>query len=128
MFRTAAICNEQVLKGTEPSVLREELRKALPRSPAKQVYNTAIFYTSFARILSPPITARKDQSVESMLEIFNEIVLEVNRKLCIKARVKELWYVEELDILALALKGRTRIRRFKLQYQPPHPEDEQKEH
>lgn len=31
-----------------------------------------------------------------------------------QAVIKELWYVEELDILALALKGRMRHRRFPL--------------
>ncbi len=44
--------------------------------------------------------------------------------MCLQATVKEVWYVEELDILALALKGRTRIRRFRLQPEPPHLEDE----
>jgi hypothetical protein len=43
---------------------------------------------------------------------------------CLQATVQELWYVEELDILALALKGRTRIRRFRLQPEPLYPEDE----
>lgn len=114
----------QVSKGTDPSALRKELRKALPRSPATQVYNPAIFYTSFARLLSPPLTTRKDQTSEAVLEILKELVVELNLKLCSKATVQELWYVEELDILALALKGRTRIRRFRLQLESLYPEDE----
>lgn len=32
----------------------------------------------------------------------------------IQAVVSELWYVEEYDVLALALDGRTKIRRFQL--------------
>ncbi|KAG0612370.1 hypothetical protein M758_6G022200 [Ceratodon purpureus] len=112
----------QVSKGTDPSLLRKELRTALPRSPATQVYNPTIFYTSFARLLSPPLTTRKDESMEAVLEMFKELVVELNLKLCSKTTVEELWYVEELDILALALKGRTRIRRFRLKPQPPHPE------
>uniref|UniRef100_A0A7I4BG98 Uncharacterized protein n=1 Tax=Physcomitrium patens TaxID=3218 RepID=A0A7I4BG98_PHYPA len=108
----------QVSKGTDPAVIREELRNALPRSPAKQLYNPVIFYTSFARILSAPLTARKDYSADAVLEILKGLVSQLNQNLCSKAAVKELWYVEELDLLALALKGRTRIRRFQLQSDP----------
>lgn len=32
----------------------------------------------------------------------------------IQADVSELWYVEEYDVLALALNGRMKVRRFKL--------------
>jgi len=104
----------QVLKGTEPSLLREELRKALPRSPAKQMYNPAIFYTSFARLLGPPVSSHKKNTGGEGLDILKDLVLQLNRKICSKAVIKELWYVEELDILALALKGRMRHRRFPL--------------
>ncbi|XP_073396537.1 uncharacterized protein [Physcomitrium patens] len=86
----------QVSKGTDPAVIREELRNALPRSPAKQL----------------------DYSADAVLEILKGLVSQLNQNLCSKAAVKELWYVEELDLLALALKGRTRIRRFQLQSDP----------
>lgn len=42
--------------------------------------------------------------------LYNSLLL-VN---IIQADVSELWYVEEYDVLALALNGRMKVRRFKL--------------
>ncbi|XP_057449264.1 uncharacterized protein LOC130740330 isoform X6 [Lotus japonicus] len=50
-------------------------------------YDASILHTTFARLLGPSST---------------------------KAVVSELWYVEEYDVLALALNGRMNVRKFKL--------------
>ncbi|XP_056684121.1 uncharacterized protein [Spinacia oleracea] len=79
----------QVTSGTDPTTVRAKLRAALPRAPEKQLYDDAILHTSFARLLGPP-------------------------RIIDRAIVSELWYVEELDVLALALDGRMNARRFQL--------------
>ncbi|GAV73018.1 hypothetical protein CFOL_v3_16505 [Cephalotus follicularis] len=79
----------QVIAGTDPISIRAKLRTALPRAPEKQLYDAAILHTSFARILGHPNTL-------------------------LTATVFDLWYVEEYDVLALALDGRMKVRRFQL--------------
>lgn len=102
----------QVLNGTDPAVIRNELQKALPHAPAKQLYNEVMLHTSFARLLGPPANSNSE---ESSLSVFKKLVSQLNVDLHQhKARVKEMWFVEELDLLALALKGRIRKHRFAL--------------
>ncbi|KAL6281286.1 hypothetical protein ACE6H2_018167 [Prunus campanulata] len=79
----------QVISGSDPITIRAKLRTALPRAPEKQLYDAAILHTSFARLLGHP-------------------------KASSTAVVSELWYVEEFDVLALALNGRMKMRRFQL--------------
>ncbi|CAI6003990.1 unnamed protein product [Closterium sp. NIES-65] len=49
------------------------------------------------------------------MPIFRSIVSELNQKLCRKQTVvRELWNVEEMDVLALALQGKMSVKRFNL--------------
>eukprot|EP00250_Pteridium_aquilinum_P016625 c23202_g2_i1 orf=83-997(+) len=102
----------QVLNGTDPVVIRNELQKALPHAPTKQLYNEVMLHTSFARLLGPPAKANSE---ESSLSAFRRLVSKLNVELHqYKAMVKEMWFVEEFDVLALALKGRINKRRYPL--------------
>lgn len=114
----------QLRDGTEPSELREKLRKALPNAPKKQMYNKVMLHTSFARILLPPIVPKKrggereregNVTDGDTLSLLKNLVSELNHRLCRKqAEIRELWFVEELDLLALALKGRFVPHKFNL--------------
>ncbi|XP_010939523.1 uncharacterized protein [Elaeis guineensis] len=84
----------QVLSGSDPTVIRAKLRNALPHAPEKQLEVKKPF---------------------DLLQFFDELVAQVNDKLRgFEATVSELWFVEEYDVLALALNGRIKTRRFHL--------------
>ncbi|CAL1368279.1 unnamed protein product [Linum trigynum] len=46
----------QVTAGADPATIRATLRSAFQRSPDKQLYDTAILHTSFARLPGNPTT------------------------------------------------------------------------
>lgn len=111
----------QVINGTEPAIIRSKLKTALPRAPKKQLYNPVMIHTSFARILGCPRVMDGCQSSnekamhtsEYMLSFFHGIVSQVNGELQgFEAIVSEIWFVEEFDVLALALNGRIKARKF----------------
>ncbi|KAI3686493.1 hypothetical protein L1987_80171 [Smallanthus sonchifolius] len=103
----------QVISGTDPVNIRSKLRNALPRAPEKQSYAPAILHTSLARILGHPITSSEDPGVDSELQHFHELVAHLNKLISgTKATISELLYVEEYDVLALALDGKMKIRRL----------------
>ncbi|XP_059641437.1 uncharacterized protein LOC132283507 isoform X2 [Cornus florida] len=105
----------QVISGTDPITIRAKLRTALPRAPEKQLYDDAILHTSFARLLGHPNTSPEEVDKTSELQFFHKLVARLNNELRgFQATVSELWYVEEFDMLALALNGRTKIRKFQL--------------
>ncbi|CAI6003980.1 unnamed protein product [Closterium sp. NIES-65] len=159
----------QVVEGTDPAELRDELKEALPRAPKQQLYNRVMLHTSLARILAPPTwpDGTLAHNAESAMPIFRSIVSELNQKLCRKQHtvtpvftqiipsrrhiaplplslmhinliitsttalsytplpvavschamqtvVRELWNVEEMDVLALALQGKMSVKRFNL--------------
>ncbi|XP_047311423.1 uncharacterized protein LOC124914851 isoform X2 [Impatiens glandulifera] len=104
----------QVTSGTDPIILRAKLKAALPRAPKKQLYDDAILHTSFARLLGGPNASFLDNRT-SDLQFFHELVSSLNVKIKgFQATVSELWYVEEYDVLALALNGRMKVRKFPL--------------
>lgn len=104
----------QVISGTDPVTVRNRLRAALPHAPAKQLYDAAIFHTSFARLLGHP-TKLPEGNEFSGIQFFHELVSKLNHQLHgFQASVSELWYVEEYDVLALALDGRMKVRKFQL--------------
>ncbi|EOA35536.1 hypothetical protein CARUB_v10020743mg [Capsella rubella] len=77
-------------------------------------YDTAILHTSLARLLGPPISPT-EAGTEDHLQLLHELVTRLNNKIRgFKAIVTELWYVEEFDLLALALGGRMKVRSFPL--------------
>ncbi|CAK7333255.1 unnamed protein product [Dovyalis caffra] len=103
----------QVISGTDPLTIRAKLKAALPHAPKKQLYDAAILHTSFARILGHPKASPMKPSDE--LRFLYELVARLNDKIRgFEAVVSELWYVEEYDVLALALDGRMKVRSFKL--------------
>ncbi|KAF7838448.1 uncharacterized protein G2W53_006930 [Senna tora] len=106
----------QVSSGTDPITIRAKLRNVLPHAPEKQLYDAAILHTSFARLLGPPKTLPTElHKTSDELQFFHELVNRLNTELRgYKAMVSELWYVEEHDVLALALNGRMNTRKFKL--------------
>ncbi|XP_028763424.1 uncharacterized protein LOC114721745 isoform X2 [Neltuma alba] len=106
----------QVTSGTDPIAIRAKLRNVLPRAPEKQLYDAAILHTSFARLLGRPKALPTElHTTSEELQFFHELVNRLNTDLHgFKATVSELWYVEEHDLLALALNGRMSVRRFKL--------------
>ncbi|KAJ4801172.1 transmembrane protein [Rhynchospora pubera] len=106
----------QVVTGTDPADIREKLREALPRAPAKQLYDLVLLHTSFARILGhPKLSEKESKKPFDQLQFFHELVARANTKLRgFEATVTELWFVEEYDVLALALNGKMKTRRFLL--------------
>ncbi|PIA62636.1 hypothetical protein AQUCO_00200565v1 [Aquilegia coerulea] len=106
----------QVTSGTDPYTIRAKLRNALPRAPEKQLYNPAMLHTSFARLLGHPKLSSEEQDKNSnQREFFHDLVRLLNDRLRgFQAVVSELWYVEEFDVLALALNGRMKTHEFHL--------------
>ncbi|XP_010939522.1 uncharacterized protein [Elaeis guineensis] len=106
----------QVLSGSDPTVIRAKLRNALPHAPEKQLYDPVLLHTSFARLLGhPKVQIKEVKKPFDLLQFFDELVAQVNDKLRgFEATVSELWFVEEYDVLALALNGRIKTRRFHL--------------
>ncbi|KAI7753120.1 hypothetical protein M8C21_023397 [Ambrosia artemisiifolia] len=104
----------QVISGTDPVNIRSKLRNALPRAPEKQLYAPAILHTSLARILGHPKNLSEDTNAGSELQHFHELVARLNNRIVGTkvATISELWYVEEYDVLALALDGKMKTRRF----------------
>ncbi|KAJ0988329.1 hypothetical protein J5N97_006685 [Dioscorea zingiberensis] len=101
----------QVLSGTDPMTIRKKLKDALPRAPEKQLYDPLILHTSFARLLGPPkVPAEETGNPFNQVQFFHELVGRINSKIHgFKASVSELWFVEEYDVLALALNGRMKM-------------------
>ncbi|KAL8529603.1 hypothetical protein ACS0TY_006873 [Phlomoides rotata] len=103
----------QVVSGPDPVTIRAKLKAALPRAPQKQLYNEAMLHTSFARLLGHPKRLSEEENKMSELQIFHDLVNRLSNKIRgLKATVSELWYVEEYDLLALALNGKMKIRTF----------------
>ncbi|CAJ1975272.1 unnamed protein product [Sphenostylis stenocarpa] len=108
----------QVISGTDPIIIRSKLKNALPRAPEKQLYDAAILHTSFARLLGPPRASSPTEQLEMSddVQFFHGLVNRLNSQIRgFEAVVSELWYVEEYDVLALALNGRMNPRKFRLE-------------
>lgn len=105
----------QMVSGTDPVTIRDKLGTALPHAPEKQLYDKAMLHTSFARLLGHPNKLPEEGNNSSALQIFHELVRKLNNRIRgFQATVSELWYVEEYDVLALALNGRMKTRKFQL--------------
>ncbi|KAI5683728.1 hypothetical protein M9H77_04956 [Catharanthus roseus] len=103
----------QVNSGTDPEVIRNRLRAALPQAPEKQLYDSVMLHTSFARLLGHPTKLPEENKVTD-IQFLQELVTRLNSKLQgLQATVSELWYVEEYDVLALALNGRMKANKFR---------------
>ncbi|KAM7471400.1 hypothetical protein LguiA_009583 [Lonicera macranthoides] len=105
----------QVISGTDPVTIRAKLRTALPRAPQNQLYNAAMLHTSFARLLGHPNTLPAEVDKTAEIQFFHDLVTRLNNQIRgFQATVSELWYVEEYNVLALAVNGRIKIRKFQL--------------
>ncbi|KAL6509556.1 hypothetical protein OROGR_022866 [Orobanche gracilis] len=103
----------QVVSGVDPVIIRAKLKDSLPHAPRKQLYDEAMLHTSFARLLGPPKKLTEEENKLPDLQIFHDLVKRLNNRVRgLKATVSELWYVEEYDLLALALNGKMKIRKF----------------
>jgi hypothetical protein len=109
----------QVAGGAEPAELRARLRAALPRAPAAQVVADAdILHTTLARLVPPP--GRRDAGgarrggalAEGEIgrvdaEALRAAAAAMTAELCgTRTLMQSLWFVEEEQVLALALGGR----------------------
>lgn len=106
----------QVTLGTDPLAIRAKLRNALPHAPKNQLYDPVMLHTSFARLLGHPKNPAEGLKEPSdQLDFFRKLVSQINNKIRgFQATVSEIWFVEEYDVLALALNGRMKARRFHL--------------
>ncbi|KAG8086870.1 hypothetical protein GUJ93_ZPchr0010g8079 [Zizania palustris] len=104
----------QVESGTDPADIRSRLREALPRAPRKQLYDPVLLHTSLARILGhPKIPQEESMHPFDRVKFFHDLVAQVNGKIRgLQVTVSELWYVEEYDVLALALNGKMKVQRL----------------
>ncbi|KAG2254217.1 hypothetical protein Bca52824_084353 [Brassica carinata] len=108
----------QVNSGDDPITIRSKLRSVLPRAPEKQLYDAAILHTSLARLLGPPISPTEASWFWRPSPGSPRTGLEnKQRNRGFKALVSELWYVEEFDLLALALGGRMKWKNNQIQSQ-----------
>jgi len=99
-------CWQVLSSGTEPAVLRDALGKALPNAPppeGQMVREPSILHTTVARLLQPPgasASAIDASAVASAVE-------SMSSALCgLTTTFNEVWFIEERDLLALALNGR----------------------
>lgn len=106
----------QVLPGsTEPAVLREALRASLPQAPPAEqqpVRFPAMLHTTVGRLLAPP--RRPDSPGHPGMEwdmvwlqsSLLDALGDVSDELCgLTTTFSELWYVQEKELMALALDG-----------------------
>lgn len=99
-----------VLEGPDPAVIRLELSKALPFAPKRQLYDSVLLHSSFARVLGlPSRTSNAAEAVPFLQAITNEAT---DKLAGWEVELTELWFVEELDVLALALNGRIVSHKF----------------
>uniref|UniRef100_A0A7N0TWY3 Uncharacterized protein n=1 Tax=Kalanchoe fedtschenkoi TaxID=63787 RepID=A0A7N0TWY3_KALFE len=71
----------QVISGTDPIEIRAALKAALPHAPEKQLYDTAILHTSFARILGHPASLKGLGETSEQLQFFHDLVNRLDKRL-----------------------------------------------
>jgi|APGre2960657444_1045066.scaffolds.fasta_scaffold00198_1 predicted Rdx family selenoprotein len=102
-----------VAQGGQPQELRGALRAALPRAPMRQlVSEPLILHSTLARVLRTP---------PGGVAILQPAITALSAQLCgLEVLFDVAWFVEELDALALALRGEYRARAMPLAC-PPAP-------
>lgn len=97
------------ISSEEPATIRNKLRQALPHASKKQVVlDDVILHTTLARVAISDVHP-------SITTILATAAAEITVKLCgLKAQLEVMWYVEEYDVLALALNGRLQVRNVPL--------------
>jgi hypothetical protein len=101
-------CWQVLPTGGEPAVLRQALGAALPNAPPKEgqmVREPAILHTTVARLLSP-LKSPSGEILEPNAAQLAQAAERMTAELCgTKATFDAMWFVEEKDLLALALRG-----------------------
>jgi hypothetical protein len=100
-------------------VVRGALANALPNAPRPEVQavrEPSILHTTVARLLKPPFQKQVGRKVElSGPTLLKAAVDAMTAKLCgLETELTELWYIQEDDLLALALNGHYRKQRLPL--------------
>ncbi|EIE20274.1 hypothetical protein COCSUDRAFT_67560 [Coccomyxa subellipsoidea C-169] len=129
----------QILGGSDPAAVRRHgspclpscqwaLRGALPRAPPAEqqtVHDPAILHTTLARLLRLPRASAGRvlrSGAPDGAELLRSAVARISADLCgLRATLPTLWYVEEEDLLALALNGRVRKHPVQMLCQRPPP-------
>lgn len=96
-----------------PSELRDSAQAALPRAPTpaqQTVSSSASLVTTLARFVEPPHEAAHrflgSEARTSPALLLSRAAEAMTSELCgLQVHIDEAWFVEELDILALALEG-----------------------
>lgn len=119
-------CWQALPGGSEPADLRAAVGRALIHAPGidgQMVKEPAMLHTTVARLLQPPSSttggggagqaARRGSAAAAVLEIDTAAVVAavqgMTDSLCgLQTMFREVWFVEEQDLLALALNGRYR--------------------
>jgi len=118
-------CWQALPGGAEPADIRAALAAALPRAPGpagQMVREPLIFHTTVARLLAPLraphswLGSRRagggEPGPEAVAADVAAAVAGLSSELCgLTATFSELWFVEERDLLALALRGNFSTRR-----------------
>ncbi|KAL4855922.1 hypothetical protein ACK3TF_003683 [Chlorella vulgaris] len=122
----------QIAQGTDVTDIRKWLREALPRASTKQVVNDrSILHTTLARLVALPnadqATAGQQQQQEgtdmagaasaaAAAVTLQAAVDRMTAELCgLSIVIDKLWFVEEYEKLALALRGSFRQREIALE-------------
>lgn len=100
------------ISSEEPANIRNTLRQVLPRASKSQVvHDDIIFHTTLARLA---VTDGSD-SHSNLRSTVATAASAITAQLCgLQARLDVMWYVEEYDVLALALNGRLKVRNVPL--------------
>lgn len=95
---------------TDPAELRKRLKTALPGASRRQIIkDTALLHTTLARVA---VTSSDMGTIDAKLEAHASpealwaAARALTEEFCgLKTEMNELWYVEEEELLALALNG-----------------------
>eukprot|EP00884_Botryococcus_braunii_P018259 jgi/Botrbrau1/5116/Bobra.0128s0024.1 len=105
----------QVLSGTDPLAIRRVLRNTLPRAPPPEkqaIQQPAILHTTLARLLhgpKPQVAASFHRRALQGATLLQDVSQRMTDALCgLQATISHMWYVEEDDLLALAIGGQFR--------------------
>lgn len=91
-----------VLTGAQPSMIRSQLRAALPTAPTQLVSDMPILHMTLARIVAVDDTHALMSAVD-----------EINQSLCgMQITFDTVWFAEEKHALALAMRGEYKVMKL----------------
>ena len=93
-------------RANDVSHVRERLRGAFPYAPAKQMSTPYIVHTTFARVIHGVAGAGSSAVGRDSFDAVDRACRQMMAELCgLEVDVDRYWFVEERDLLALALRG-----------------------